>query len=187
MASQIDELLEKSRIQVELKADRLLYRKLEAAKLDASITVLQDRYVLDRVNMSLADGAMQMSGQLVNVQSGRHHASLKAGMQSVNVQKVFYAFENFGQDGITDKNLKGKLTADADVQIDISTEGKVLPSSSMGDISFSLKKGALNNFEPIKKMQKFIFKNRDFDNLKIASASIVARLPSHAWRYRVLC
>ncbi len=168
MASQIDELLEKSRIQVELKADRLLYRKLEAAKLDASITVLQDRYVLDRVNMSLADGAMQMSGQLVNVQSGRHHAILKAGMQSVNVQKVFYAFENFGQDGITDKNLKGKLTADADVQIDISTEGKVLPSSSMGDISFSLKKGALNNFEPIKKMQKFIFKNRDFDNIEFA-------------------
>ncbi len=168
MASQIDELLQKSRIHVELKADRLLYKKLDADKLNASITVLQDRYVLNRVNMSLAEGAMQMSGQLVNVQSGRHQASLKAAMQNVNVQKVFYAFENFGQDGITDKNLKGKLTANADVQIDISTEGKVLPSSSTGDIIFSLKNGALNNFEPIKKIQKFIFKNRDFDNIEFA-------------------
>ncbi len=168
MASQIDELLEKSRLHVELKADRLLYKKLDASKLDARITVLQDRYVLDRVNMSLAEGAMQMSGQLVNVQSGRHQASLKAAMQNMNVQKVFYAFENFGQDGITDKNLKGKLTADADVQIDISTDGKVLPLSSVGDLNFSLKKGALNNFEPLKKMQKFIFKNRDFDNIGFA-------------------
>lgn len=168
MASQIDELLERSRIHVELKADRLLYKKLNAAKLDARITVLQDRYVLDRVNMSLADGAMQMSGQLVNVQSGRHQASLKAAMQNVNVEKVFYAFENFGQDGITDKNLKGRLTTDADVQIDLNSEGKVLPASSRGDISFSLRKGALNNFEPIKKIQKFVFKNRDFNTIEFA-------------------
>ncbi len=168
MASKIDELLEKSRIQVELKTDRLLYKKLDASKLDASITVLQDRYVLNRVNMGLAEGAMQMSGQLVNVQSGRHQASLKAAMQNVNVQKVFYAFENFGQDGITDKNLKGKLTVDADVKIDIDSEGKVLPSSSLGEVNFSLKKGALNNFEPIKKIQKFIFKNRDFETIEFA-------------------
>lgn len=168
MASQIDELLEKSRIHVELKADRLLYKKLNAAKLDARITVLQDRYVLNRVNMSLADGAMQMSGQLVNVQSGRHQASLKAAMQNVNVEKVFYAFENFGQDGITDQNLKGRLTTDADVQIDLNSEGKVLPASSRGEISFSLKKGALNNFEPLKKIQKFIFKNRDFNTIEFA-------------------
>ncbi len=168
MASQIDELLEKSRLHVELKADRLLYKKLDASRLDARITVLQDRYVLDRVNMSLAEGAMQMSGQLVNVQSGRHQASLKAAMQNVNVQKVFYAFENFGQDGITDKNLKGRLTTDADVQIDINSEGKVLPASSRGDIRFSLKKGALNNFEPLKKIQKFIFKNRDFNTIEFA-------------------
>ena len=167
-ASQIDELLEKSRINVDLKADRLLYQKLSAANVKANITVLQDRYLLNNVSMNLADGSMGINGQLVNLQNGRHQAAIHTDIQNVNVEKLFFAFDNFGQDGITDKNLEGKFTANADVQIDISTEGKVLPSSSKGSIDFSLKKGALNNFEPLKKIQKSIFKKRDFENISFA-------------------
>ena len=167
-ASQIDDLLEKSRINVDLKTDRLLYEKLAATDVRANITVLQDRYLLNNVSMNLADGSMGINGQLVNLQNGRHQAALHTGIQNVNVEKLFYAFNNFGQDGITDKNLEGKLTANADVQIDISTEGKVLPSSSKGIIDFSLKNGALNNFEPLKKIQNFVFKKRDFENISFA-------------------
>ena len=167
-ASQIDELLEKSRINVDLKAGRLLYEKLTASDVQANITVLQDRYLLNNVSMNLADGSMGINGQLVNLQNGRHQAALHTGIQNVNVEKLFYAFNNFGQDGITDKNLEGKLTANADVQIDISTEGKVLPASSKGIIDFSLKNGALNNFEPLKKIQNFVFKKRDFENISFA-------------------
>jgi hypothetical protein len=84
------------------------------------------------------------------------------------VQQLFYAFNNFGQDGITDKNLEGILTARADVALQVNSDGKVLPSSSNGIIHFSLKKGGLNNFEPIKKIQRFIFKKRDFENISFA-------------------
>lgn len=118
--------------------------------------------------MNLAEGSMAMNGQLINLQNNRHQAAIKANMQNVNVQKVFYAFDNFGQDGITDKNLEGKLTANADVKIDINSDGKVLPGTSMGLVDFSLKKGALNNFEPLKKIQNIIFKKRDFENIQFA-------------------
>ena len=168
MASQIDELLAKSRINVDLKADRLLYNKLNGSNLNASISILQDRYLLNKVSMSLAEGSMAMNGQLINLQNGRHQAAINANMQNVNVQKVFYAFDNFGQNGMTDKNLEGKLTANADLKIDINSDGKVLPGTSMGMVDFSLKKGALNNFEPLKKIQNIIFKKRDFENIQFA-------------------
>lgn len=168
LASQIDELLAKSRINVDLKADRLLYNKLNSANLNASVSILQDRYLLNKVSMNLAEGSMRMNGQLINLQNGRHQAAIIANMQDVNVQKVFFAFDNFGQDGVTDKNLEGKLTANANVKIDINSDGNVLPGTSMGLVDFSLKKGALNNFEPIKKIQNTIFKKRDFENIQFA-------------------
>jgi len=118
--------------------------------------------------MNLAGGSMAMKGELVSIANSRHQATLSANLQSVDVQNIFYAFNNFGQDGITDKNLKGLLTANANVGIQVSSDGQVLPASSNGTIDFSLKKGALNNFEPIKKMQNFLFKNRDFENIEFA-------------------
>ncbi len=168
LASQVDELLAKSRINVDLKADRLLYNKLNGSNLNASISILQDRYLLNKVSMNLAEGSMRMNGKLINLQNGRHQADINADMQHVNVQKIFSAFDNFGQDGVTDKNLEGKLTASANVKIDINSDGKVLPGTSMGLVDFSLKKGALNNFEPLKKIQNIIFKKRDFENIQFA-------------------
>ena len=168
MSSQLDELLEKSRIDLELKADRLSYNKVNGAGLNANITILQDRYILNDVRMNLADGSMGLKGQLVNVSSGRHNAAIDARMQNINVQKLFYAFGNFSQDAITDKQLQGMLTANAALNIDINNDGQVLPASSKGSIDFSLKNGVLNNFEPLKKIQKIIFKNRDFDNVTFA-------------------
>ena len=168
MTSKIDDVLEQSRIEVDLKAGRLLYNRINAANLNAGITILQDRYILNNVSMNFADGSMDMKGSLINIENGRHRASLAAGMQHVNVQKVLYAFKNFGQDGITDKNLEGSLTATADVNIELSNEGKVLPATSEGVVNFSLKNGSLNNFEPIKKIQRSVFKNRDFENIRFA-------------------
>ena len=168
LSNKIDNLLEKSRIEVDLKADNLMYKQFNGNNLQAGITILQDRYVLDRVSMNLAGGSMAMKGQLINLLNNRHKASVTADLQRVNVQKVLFAFNNFNQDAITDKNLEGILTANANVNIDINDNGQVLPASSMGVVDFSLKKGALNNFEPIKKIQNIIFKKRDFDNVQFA-------------------
>ena len=168
LSNKLDDLLEKSRIEVDLKADNILYKKFNGNNLQAGITILQDRYVLDRVSMNLAGGSMAMKGQLINILNNRHKASVTADLQNVNVQKILFAFNNFGQDAITDKNLEGILTANANVNIDINDNGQVLPASSMGVVDFSLRKGALNDFEPIKKIQNIIFKKRDFDNVQFA-------------------
>ena len=42
------------------------------------------------------------------------------------------------------------------------------PGSLESVIDFSLKNGVLNNYEPVKKLQNFLFKHRDFDNIRFA-------------------
>lgn len=109
-----------------------------------------------------------MSGQLVNSSGPYHTANVTAAMNNVDVKRIFAAFENFGQDGIKGENLEGNLTAKVNTSVTINDAAGVLPSSAVGSVDFSLKNGALNNYEPIKKIQNFIFKKRDFDNIRFA-------------------
>ncbi len=168
LSNKVDAVMEQGRIEVDLKANNLLYRNLRGNNLQAGITILQDRYVLDRVSMNFAGGSMALKGQLVNLRNNIHNASVSADLQNVDVKNVFYSFGNFGQDGITDKQLDGKLTAKADVSVTLDDDGKPLPSSTNGVVDFSLKNGVLTNFEPLKKIQQVIFKNRDFENVRFA-------------------
>ena len=168
LSNKIDEVMERGRIEVDLKADNLSYHKLNGTNLQAGITILQDRYLIDRVSMNFANGSMALKGQLVNLSNNIHSATVSADLQNVDVKKVFYSFGNFGQDGITDQHLEGDLTARADVSLTLNDDGKPLPSSTNGVVDFSLRNGALINYEPLKKIQQVVFKKRDFDNVRFA-------------------
>ncbi len=168
VADKIDNLLEESILNVSLKANTVLYNKFSASNLLADITLLQDRYIFNNASMNHAGGTVQMNGNLVQQKGNTNMANINANFNNVDVSSVFDAFENFAQDGITSKNIDGKLSAKVKGQMLITDAGKVMPETLSSDIDFSLKNGSLKNFEPIKKIQDFIFKKRDFDNIQFA-------------------
>lgn len=168
VAAKIDRLLEESVLKVSLKANNIHYSNFNATNLLADLTLLQNQYVFNKVSMNHAGGSISMNGSLVQQRGNINLAALNAGFNNVDVSSLFNAFENFGQDAITSKNLDGKLTAKIKSSMIINDAGKVMPESISSDIDFSLKKGTLKNFEPIKKIQDYIFKKRDFDNIEFA-------------------
>jgi hypothetical protein len=166
-ASKIDRLLEEGKLHVILNAKKLIYKKFDASNAEVDVTLLQDRYLINNVSMNHAGGNMNLSGSLIN-QRGNHYAQVKVNMKNVDVSTVFRSFDNFGQDGITSQSLEGKLNAKADAGMLLDGTGKIIPSTLVSVVDFSLKEGALNNYEPVKKLQRFVFKNRDFDNIRFA-------------------
>ncbi len=168
LSKKIDDVLEQGIVNVHLKADKLIYKKFEATNAIANVSLLLDRYLINNVSMQHGGGSLGFNGSLVNRKSDFHEAVIKATLTDVDVNKIFAAFNNFGQNGIESKNLAGKLTANVDATFGLNDEGKVYPTSLAGTVDFSLKNGELINFEPIKKLQSFLFKNRDFENIKFA-------------------
>lgn len=168
VATSIDEALDQGRVNVNLRASRLLYKKFEATNAIANVSLLQDRYTINKVSMDHAGGHMDLSGSLLPLRENYHQAKVDVLMDNVDVNKVFAAFNNFGQDGIKAQNLEGKLNAKVNATLELNDDGKAYPNSIESVVDFSLKNGALNNFEPVKKIQSFIFKNRDFENIRFA-------------------
>ena len=164
----IDAILDQGRLNVNLNASRLLYKKFEATNAIANVSLLQDSYVINKVSMDHAGGHVNLSGSLVSLKENYHQAKVDVLMDNVDVNKVFTAFNNFGQDGIKAQNLDGKLNAKINATLELNDDGKTYPNSIESVVDFSLKNGALNNFEPVKKIQSFIFKKRDFENIRFA-------------------
>ncbi|RYY48348.1 MAG: hypothetical protein EOO06_10450 [Chitinophagaceae bacterium] len=168
VAQKIDQLLDQGVLKVALKANAVQYNKFTATNLIANVTLLQDRYLFNKVAMNHAGGSMELSGSLVQQKGNTNQASLAVDFNNVDVSSVLTAFDNFGQDGLTAKNIDGKLTAKLKSNLLLTDAGKVLPETINSDVSFSLKNGSLKDFEPIKKIQDFVFKKRDFDNIRFA-------------------
>ena len=167
-ANQIDEVIAQGSIKVKLKADKLYYKKFEGTNTIANLSLLNDRYILHQVALQHAGGSMNLSGSLLHTTNNYHQAKINVSLNNMNVSKVFEAFNNFGQDGITAENLRGKLTSDVNLQVAVNDEGTVYKESVEGVVDFSLKNGALIKYEPLKKMQVFVLKKRDFDNITFA-------------------
>ena len=167
MAAKIDDFVENGRLHVKLNADKFSYKKFEGRNALVDVTLLNDRYILNNVSMDNSGGHIALKGILLN-QTNFHQANLTINMENVDVSKVFTGFNNFGQDGLTAESIEGKLSAAIEASMTMGNDGQVIPSSIVSRVNFSLKDGALNNYEPIKKIQRFIFKKRNFDNIRFA-------------------
>jgi AsmA-like C-terminal region/Protein of unknown function len=168
VATSIDEALDQGSINVNLRASRLIYKKFEATNAIANVSLLQEKYTINKVSMDHAGGHINLSGTLALLKENYHQAIVDVLMDNVDVNKVFEAFNNFGQDGIKAQNLEGKLNAKVTASLELDNNGKAYPNTIESVVDFSLKNGALNNFEPVKKIQSFIFKNRNFENIRFA-------------------
>ncbi|MDO9376058.1 MAG: AsmA-like C-terminal region-containing protein, partial [Ferruginibacter sp.] len=167
-AANIDEVLEKAVLHVKLNAAGLRYQKFSATDLNADVTLLANRYVLNDVSMAHAGGRMNMNGSIQNLKPNYLQAAIKAAVTNVDVKNLLLAFDNFGQTAIASENLDGKLTAKVNASMGLDESGKVYPATIESVVDFSLKDGVLTNYEPIKKLQNILFKNRDFENIRFA-------------------
>jgi hypothetical protein len=64
--------------------------------------------------------------------------------------------------------MKGNLSADIHLTATLSDKGELMSETTDGVVNVSVKEGELYNFEPVQKIQKFAFKNRNFSQIRFA-------------------
>ncbi len=164
----IDEIVNQANFHLDLKADELKFKRFTGTNVRASLGLINENWLLNNVSLNHGGGSMVISGYLNEKNSRYYGANIKVNIQNADVNKVFYAFSNFGQDGISSENLRGKLTSSADVKMDIDRNLLGAPTNMAGIIEFSLKKGALLHYEPLRKIGDIAFSKRNFDEIYFA-------------------
>ncbi|RVU00697.1 AsmA family protein [Mucilaginibacter limnophilus] len=163
-ADQLSDVFEKGGAEIHLKADKIYYRKFLATNGIANLFLRDNSIIIKNINLRHAGGGIKLSGKLA--QNSSHNTfTLNSLVNHVNISQFFYAFDNFGLKSLTSKNLRGNFSSTANVTGRISNTGDLVPRSVNGVVTFDLQKGALLNFDPIRKVGKFAFPFRDLNNI----------------------
>jgi hypothetical protein len=157
-------LLEKSNMFLHVNVNKLTYRHFDAQNIKADLDLTQDAIQLHKASLQHAGGTVTVSGG-INQQNPGNPFQLKAKINSVEVNKLFYAFENFGVQALNSNNLQGSISADIDVTGGMQESGAIIKNSMNGKVNFILTNGALVNFAPLLSIQKYAFKKRNLSNI----------------------
>jgi hypothetical protein len=167
LANQIDRMLKDCNVDLKLTADQVTYKKFNATNVAATIQLTDKIVALKNVEVHHAGGTLNLSGSLKE-EENYNSIKLNTMMNNVNIEKVFTSFNNFGQDGITDKNIKGNLTAKINITGAVTDKAEFLQDNLQGYIQINLKNGRLVDFEPVQKISETAFKKRDFSDISFA-------------------
>lgn len=165
MTEDLDILFEKSNVDMKLRVDKLYYNKFFASDAKADLLLTDAGVVVKNAGLKHAGGSLVINGFLA--QSGKvNNYNLDAVISNVDINKFFYAFNNFGMETLGSKNLRGFISSKANLSGSITDAGAIVPKSMNGTLSFDLKKGRLLDFEPLRNVGKFAFPYRNVDNIE---------------------
>lgn len=160
----LNELFEKSQVNMNVKVDKIYYNKFLATNANADLLLSENGIAIKNVSIKHAGGSVNLNGSIAQ-KGSTNNFKLNTVLSNVDIKNFFYSFDNFGMKTLTSKNLRGFLSSKTNISGVISDKGNLLPNSLYGSIVFDLKKGALLNFEPVKNVGKFAFPFRDLDNI----------------------
>ena len=123
--------------------------------------------MLNSARLNHAGGTINMTGSLLG-QGTQNAVSIRSAITNVDIPALMHAFTNFGQDAITEQNMKGRLTATVSMTAGLSDKGVVRENSLASVVNFSVVDAELNDFEPFKKIAVSVFKKRDFSHVRFA-------------------
>jgi len=164
----LNEVFEKSQVNMNVKVDKVYYNKFLATDANADLLLSENRISIKNVSVNHAGGSLKLNGNVS--QNGSYNGfSVNTSLSNVDIQHFFYAFDNFGMKTLTSKNLRGYLYSKVNVSGSINDKGAIMPNSLRGSIIFDLKKGALLNFDPIRSVGKFAFPFRDLNHITFSN------------------
>jgi len=134
----------------------LSFMKFHGSDISAIIT-LED-YFIEIVNLNGKGigGDVKLNGTINQMPNKDIFISARVLTRAVFIDSLFYIFENFQQEFITDKDLKGLLYADVTASMYFDSTWRF--RKNLLDVRSKLRiiDGELNNFEPIMALSEYI-------------------------------
>ena len=134
----------------------LKYKRFNPTKIKGDLLVKNQVAVSRNITMNAMGGSLTLNG-IVDAKNPKAIDVVSSfKLNGIHVDSIFYVFENFYQDFIQDKDLKGQAYADVELEMVLNEQLHLISPTLIADISATIKNGQLNNFDPLKKLNKFI-------------------------------
>ncbi len=152
------------------KIEQLSYQYFVAENIDAGIDYRNFTLKAKEIKMKTLNG--QVTGEVKFFERPNNYLKLftSAHLEKINIRDLFTGFQNFGQEFIQDKHIKGVGTADIQLQSSWNPGFEFDPNKLQLNSHLIIEKGELVDFSPLLTLSSYVsveeLKNVKFSTLE---------------------
>jgi len=165
--NKIDKLFDDCNAYLNLRADKLIYKNFAATNVKGKLLLTNELVKLDNFSLAHAGGTILVTAS--SKDNGKNSdINLQSKMQNVNVKELFRAFNNFGMQSLTSKNIDGHFSADINLTSMLDANNDLYKPANKGYVDFSLRDGRLINFQPLMDIDNNFLQKRNLSDVSFA-------------------
>lgn len=136
--------------------DRFSYKKLEAENLRGSLDYRNGILTIRQAEGNTMQGYAS-AGASIRI-SGDRSMNIRSRMElnGIDIRELFRSFDNFSQDFIQDRHLRGKASGSIDFYGEFDPDLNIDLNSMLTDAVLTLENGELIDFKPLEQLSRFI-------------------------------
>ena len=127
-------------------------------------------FYIDSLAMQTMEGILQGAFGMIQDSVGDIFTNVNASLHNLDIQQLFYAFNNFGQTQLTHEYLKGSVSGTSTFSAEFDPTFTIRTESILSENDVTIHDGELNGFAPIMALSRFIeveeLQNIKFDTLE---------------------
>jgi hypothetical protein len=156
---------------IDMDIGHLNYHRYLLDDVHARIRTTHNHYIyIDTMRLKAAGGKIELAGYFNGSNKDKIYFSPNLKLKGVDLDKLLFKFENFGQDHLVSENLHGKITTTITGKVHMHADMVPILDDSEIHMDVMILNGSLVNYAPIVDLKEyFIDKNVNhvrFDTLK---------------------
>lgn len=155
---------------IALSADCFVNNKLSLKDLKTNLTITEKQIIAESCSFNTMGGRASCDLLFQQRNEGGYSLKTTANLTNIQTDKIFTSFNNFDQDFLTEKNIKGSITAKITFLTDLTSQFDVNTKTLYAECSATIQNGQLIHFAPMKKLSQFVelseLENVTFKTLK---------------------
>jgi hypothetical protein len=163
--NQLQEALRKAQVTLDIKVDKLTYRKMVANNFKVNIVMAKKGLFVNNVSIQGSTGSTLNFDAQVIPQGKLLFFKTNIKINDGNISRFLGSFNNFGVKSFSPNDIKGTLSLKTSLSGILNEERELNTNSIAGDVALNIKNGSLSNFAPIIKIGKIAFPNRDVQHI----------------------
>ncbi|MEO6903849.1 MAG: AsmA-like C-terminal region-containing protein [Bacteroidia bacterium] len=155
-------------VNINTEVQSLKFRKFEASSIKGVIKLQKKKLIMDPISFSTMNGTITANALIDANDSTKIVVTCLADIDKINITQMFYSLENFGQNYIMDKNIKGITTCKIKLSSEFSPQLEMDMNTLNASLDMNIENGELNNVNAMKSLSRFI-DLKELENIRFAT------------------
>jgi hypothetical protein len=136
------------------------FNRMQADRIVCTLDGAEETLNIQSLHFESAGGSANAQLQISRTASNQYAVICQAQLQNIDIQKLFYQFDNFGQNYITDQQIRGKTSVQLNLSVPFTESLKIVENDLISQVSVSIDQGQIIELEVLQQIAEYIRKNK---------------------------